>query len=206
MENVCHVYNRSICEFIIFRNDNEFLRMAETMRYYQYEKPPIKFSRHVMGSDMPSPVRCGIGQGEKRVDVLAYCIMPTHIHFLLSELKENGISDFTHDTLSSYSHYFNTKYERKGPLWESRSKRAQIKTDEQLLHTTRYIHLNPTTAHLVKMPEDWLFSSYGEYIGLVPNDKKICTIKNSLLEINPDSYKKFVEERIDYQKELARLK
>ena len=105
--------------------------------------------------------------------------------------------------LKSYSKYFNKKYKRKGPLWETRFKNVHVDTDEQLLHLTRYIHLNPVTALLVKKPEDWNFSSYKEYLRESP--RKICEFEE-FIPIEKNEYKLFVEERIDYQKELAKIK
>ncbi len=78
--------------------------------------------------------------------------MPTHIHLILKQLKEDGISAYMSKILNSYTCYFNRRTKRKGPLWESRFKRVEVTSDEQLLHLTRYIHLNPVTAHIVEEP------------------------------------------------------
>ena len=66
--------------------------------------------------------------------------------------------------LNSYTRYFNEKIKRKGPLWEGRFKKVLVNSDEQLLHLTRYVHLNPVSAGIVEKPEDWPCSSYREYI------------------------------------------
>jgi putative transposase len=142
---------------------------------------------------------------ERLVQIIAYCIMPTHLHLILKQLKENGISTFIGNVLNSYSRYFNTKYRRKGPLWEGKFKNVLVKTDEQLLHLTRYIHLNPSTAFLVDRPEEWLASSYQEYLLKVNNIERICKFED-VLEIEPSSYRKFIEDRISYQRELAVIK
>ena len=107
--------------------------------------------------------------------------------------------------LNSYSRYFNLKHRRKGPLWEGRFKRILVRNDEQLLHLTRYIHLNPTTSYLVNRPEEWNWSSFKEYIRDASANDGICGYSN-VLDINPSSYKKFVEDRISYQRELAKIK
>ena len=78
------------------------------------------------------------------------------------------------DILNSYSRYFNTKQKRKGPLWEGRFENVLIKTDEQLLHLTRYIHLNPVTAYLVDQAKDWQASSYNEYLENSDFNECIC--------------------------------
>ena len=54
------------------------------------------------------------------VEIIAYCIMPTHFHLVVKQLKEDGISFFIQQILNSYSRYFNIKTKRKGPLWEGR--------------------------------------------------------------------------------------
>ncbi|MFH1855789.1 MAG: transposase [Candidatus Omnitrophota bacterium] len=53
---------------------------------------------------------------EKAIEIIAYCLMPTHLHLMLKQLKDNAISDFMRKLLNSYSRYFNVKYKRKGTL------------------------------------------------------------------------------------------
>lgn len=198
---IYHICTKSISKFIVFNTDVEFQRMLDTTAFYMKENQPCKFS------DLPKPA-LGIGltfpnAGLGMVDIFAYCIMPTHIHLLLKQLKEHGISRFMNLILKSYSKYFNVKHNRKGPLWEGRFKKVLVETDEQLLHLTRYIHLNPVTAHLVDKPEDWKWSSYQEYI--FRKNESIYRY-NDVLDVKPDSYKIFVENRISYQRELAKIK
>lgn len=91
-----------------------------------------------------------------------------------------------------------------GPLWEGRFKSVIITSSDILLHVTRYIHLNPVTACLVDDPVLWQGSSYKEYI-ISGMNEGICSFRDTI-EMKPDTYKKFVEERADYQRELARIK
>ena len=90
-------------------------------------------------------------------------------------------------------------------MWESRFKSVVVTTDEQLLHLTRYVHLNPTTANLVNEPHDWNFSSYREFIDEIQVEEKVCNYSKSL-NIDTEEYKEFVSSRIDIQQELARMK
>ncbi len=121
--------------------------------------------------------------------------MPTHLHLILAQLKDEGISLFMQNLLNSYTRYFNVKNERVGPLWQGRFKSILIQSDEQLLHLTRYIHLNPTSQNLVEKPEDWKYSSSNEY--LWREDDVLCNFKENI-KIDPNPYRKFVEERQDY--------
>jgi len=211
---IYHVFNKSIAEYKIFNNNPEFLRMINIICYYQKEKPAIKFSDFIRSPeakrDYPKsmdhfpPRRWERGNKEKLVEIIAYCIMPTHLHLTLKQLKENGVSTFMSNILNSYARYFNTKHERKGPLWEGRFKSVLVETDEQLLHLTRYIHLNPATACLVDKPEEWPVSSYREYLSST-DSSRLCKY-DDILDIEPKDYKEFVEDRISYQRESAKIK
>jgi putative transposase len=200
-----HIFTRSIANFQIFNNENEFLRMLGVICYYQRAKPEIKFSKFIqLGQEFQfNRKECFSGK-DKLVEIVAYCFMPTHLHLILKQLKENGISIFMNHVLNSYTRYFNTKHGRKGPLWEARFKSVLVESDEYLIHLTRYIHLNPATAMLVDKPENWKFSSYQEYLSAAHTDK-ICKY-DELLDVIPYSYKSFVEDRISYQQELAKIK
>lgn len=199
-----HIFTKSIAGYNIFRSEEDYSRMKEMIKYYSFDKPPIKFSTF---QKIASTKNISLLKGSKSrnvmVDVIAYCIMPTHIHFILAQLTENGISQYMKNLLNSYTRYFNIKNKRKGPLWQGRFKSVLVETDEQLLHLTRYIHLNPTSENLVNRPEHWLYSSYNEYI----SNKKtsICNF-SKYIEINPLSYKDFVESQQDYQRQLAEIK
>jgi putative transposase len=206
---IYHIFNKSIAEFNIFNNTSEFLRMLNVIRYYQMEKPLIKFSDFLRSSrvqlgdvNISFPDR---SNKEKLVEIIAYCLMPTHIHLILKQLKESSISIFMNHILNSYTRYFNIRHKRKGPLWEGRFKNILVTTDEQLIHITRYVHLNPVTAYLVDKPEKWPASSYREYLLKVNEMDKICKY-DEILNIDQISYKDFVEDRISYQRELAKIK
>jgi len=202
-----HICTKSISGFKIFNTDKEFQRMLDTMVFYTMAKTPCKFSSFLTTSKPASELGsdAGLEVDEKIVKIIAYCLMPTHIHLILKQLKEEGISRYMNLILKSYSRYFNIRHRRKGPLWEARFRGITVNTDEQLLHLTRYIHLNPVTAYLVNKSEEWKFSSYCEYIGLIDKDKKTCDFSDCL-DINVLLYRSFVDDQVAYQRELARIK
>ena len=204
IDEVYHVFNKSIAGFTIFNNACEYSRMLQVIQYYQRNKPSLRFSKFiqvpiVQASDINNHVK------EKLVEIIAYCLMPTHIHLILKQLKEKGISIFMSNILNSCTRYFNIRHKRKGPLWEGRFKNVLVDSDEQLLHLTRYIHLNTVTAYLVEKPEDWQESSYREYLLESDNNNRICKY-NNILDITPNSYRRFVEDQISYQRELSKIK
>jgi putative transposase len=128
------------------------------------------------------------------VDVIAYCLMPTHYHLLVRP-SLNNLSEMMRSLLISYSKAMNKRYNRVGTLFQGGFKTAHINRDENLLHLSRYIHLNPVKAGLVKLPEDWQYSSYLEFIekrqGTLPKPDIILR-QFSLI----DEYRAFVESGI----------
>jgi len=204
--NQCyHVFNKSIAGFRIFLNHHEYSRMLKTLSYYQRERVLIPFSEFLSLTDLPNPRRdqsrglCG-DETEKLVDIIAYCLMPTHFHLILRQKKDRGISAFTGRVLNSYTRYFNIKHQRKGPLWQGPFKNVLIDSDRQLCHLTRYLHLNPVAASLVKWPEQWRYSSYREYLNQ-KSELQMCHTED-VLNITLMDYRTFVNGHIGYQKEL----
>ena len=200
---VYHVFSKSIAEFKVFNSDTDFSRIIDVISYYQKEKPSLSFSNNI--KIKKNSLKQDLSKRDKLIEIIAYCIMPTHLHLVLKQVKDKGIATFMSNILNSYSRYFNIKHSRKGPLWAGRFQRVLVETNEQLLHLTRYVHLNPVSAYLVNNPEDWLASSYREYIFKNIGKTALCEY-NGVLEIESKSYEKFVESRISYQRELTKIK
>lgn len=199
-----HIYTRSIAGFEIFRSQDLFQRFLDTVIYYNNFSRRLRYSKYVSLSPEARERVDQRSSVDPVVQIIAYCIMPTHIHLALKQVKDGGISYFMKNVLDSFSRYFNTSHNRKGPLWESRFKNVLVDSDEQLLHLTRYIHLNPSSASLVSRPEDWKYSSYNEYVE-EKTDKAVC-IREGLLDISPIAYRSFVKRRISYQRSLSVIK
>ncbi len=202
---IYHVFSRTIAKFKIFHNECEYLRMKRMIDYYRYKSRDISFSKFNRSLDAAKNIKRRGASSKKTVKIIAYCFMPTHVHLVLKQMVDNGISNFMNNMLNSYTRYFNKKYNRKGPLWESRFKKNLVESDEQLLHLTRYVHLNPVTACLVENPLDWEPSSYREYISFDANAEKICEYSD-VVKITPKVYQNFVTDRVSYQRELAKIK
>ena len=77
------------------------------------------------------------------VEILAYCLMANHFHIFVYQKEVPYLEKFMRSLMTSYSRYFNLKYKRTGPVFESRYKAKRIDDDAYLHHITRYIHLNP---------------------------------------------------------------
>ena len=181
--------------------------MLEVLKLYQFSNFKYRYSKFTeLESKLQNDIWLKISAENKRlVEILAYCLMPTHIHLILKQIIKNGITKYMARVLNSYSRYFNLIHKRIGPLWSGRFKSVLVDTDEQLLHLTRYIHLNPTSAGMSAKPEDWLFSSYREYINLLHKEDNLCRFGDRL-DISPEKYQRFVDNQQDYQKKLSQIK
>ncbi len=200
-----HTFTKSIAGFSVFRSDSDYQRMLGLLEFYKIEKPPTKYSRFMELKDREIFHQRFCADKEPLVDLIAYCLMPTHLHLILVELKEKGVSIYMANVLNSYTRYFNLRINRKGPLWQSRFKRVEIKDNEQLYHLTRYVHLNPVSDNLVESPEEWRYSSYREFIELIDEKDGICNFRK-YMDIKPEDYREFVLSRVEHQKEISRIK
>ena len=204
-----HIFTKSIAGYVIFNTIFDYERFIFSLKYYQKDRK-VSFSTYLKSFKSPNSIVPKIqnlynDSNGNILNIIAYCIMPTHIHLILKQLKENKITIFMNNILNSYSRYFNLKIKRKGPLWEGRFKNVLVESDEQLLHLTRYIHLNPVTAYLVEKPELWKHSSYQEYLCKIDRKKSLCDFEN-IIDIKPMEYKKFVDDNISLQRELSKVK
>ena len=98
---------------------------------------------------------------------------------------------------TSYTKYINLNLHRTGHLFEYAFKAKHIETEEQLLHVSRYIHLNPRLANLVHSVQDYEWSSFPEYL----NHRPLQFIKpdDILIHFSDSSaYKRFVLDQIEY--------
>ena len=197
-----HLCNKSIANYGIFKDPINAQRFIETLDYYNSIDYKVKYSL-AKENKLYNYQNLLIPKNSSIIKVLTYSIMPDHYHLVTKVMQSDLISKYISDVENSFTHFFNKKFKRKGPLWQSRFRSILIKTNEQLLHVIRYVCVNPTTSNLVEKPEDWHFSSYKDTI---TNPK--C-LKQYLAEIfikNPRSFKKFVEDNIDYQKKLKLIK
>lgn len=205
---IYHTYNRGVEKRPIFLIRKDYLRFIALINYYRFANCPIKFS-HFKGLSVEKREKILIrleGKSKKLVDIIAFCLMQNHVHFLLRQLQDNGISKFMAKTTNGFSHYFNLRHERVGHLFQGNFGAVRIENEEQLLHVSRYIHLNPASSYLIKIEniDDYEYSSFPEYV----NEKiGFCNTKEILSYFKSrDDYKKFVYDHADHTKQLENIK
>lgn len=192
-----HIFNRGVAKMPIFNNAFDYKHFLSTILYYQVDGPKPRFSFF-------RNKRISLEKNGKIVDIVCYCLMPNHFHFLLRQKKENGITEFISKTSNSYTRYFNVKNKRVGPLLQGEFKSVYVESNEQLLHLSRYIHLNPLIGYVTKNITNYEWSSYQEYLGL---GGKIYS-KDVILEQfrSRDDYEQFILDQVGYVRELEFIK
>lgn len=165
-----HIYNRGNNKQNVFLEEDDYLFYLKKLR-----KSKNKYN----------------------IGVLCYCLMPNHIHLILSQNTEVPISKFMLSLHTSYSLYFNRKYDKVGHLFQGRFGQKIIDKDEYLLQVSSYVHLNPIKDGLVERLDSYQWSSYPDYIGL--REGTLCDKELVLYGATPEKYKKITEEQIKEQ-------
>ncbi|MBI4096255.1 MAG: transposase [Candidatus Levybacteria bacterium] len=205
---VYHIFNRGVEKRPTFTDKRELDRGIRTLDFYRFANLPLKLSKFMVlpESERMEFVKKIHGENQKLVEILCYCLMPNHFHFLVKQIRENGVSIFAANFTNSYTKYFNTKHERVGSLFQGPFKAVRVESDEQLMHVSRYIHLNPVSSFLIKPEqlEDYQWSSYPEYVGNSFND---VADKKLVLDMfsSKEKYRQFVMDQVGYMKELEQI-
>lgn len=103
-------------------------------------------------------------KGEARVDILAYCLMPNHIHAVAVPRNESGLARLFGPAHQRYARRVNKRRDWRGHLWQERFYSC-VMEEGHLLAAVRYIELNPVRAGLCNRPNDWPWSSFHVHIG-----------------------------------------
>lgn len=194
-----HVYSRGTDRRLTYYDDSDRERFVRGMiAFNDAGRTRVELSRFKC---YPSP------SANPLVDVLSYTLMPNHHHLLLRQNVDNGAALFMQRLGAGYACYFNRRYGRTGCLWESEYKAVRIENDAQMLHISRYIHLNPLKLYYpnwkaegVPSWEDanrrlklYKWSSYPHFLGLI-NDAAINNSYVLTLFKGPQDYEKFMQE------------
>ncbi len=208
-EGIYHVFNRGVNSQKIFNSDRDYFQFLDRTKYYQNQNLSVGYSQL---NDLSLAVRGDLlaelsRRGKVLIDIIAFCLMPNHFHFLLKQKVENGISKYISNLTNSYTRHYNIKRKRVGPIFQGKFKAVEVSTDEQILHLSRYIHLNPYPAGVVENLKELFKYSYSSLPEYVNHQKGICHADIVLSQFQgKSSYKKFVTDQADYQRNLQLIK
>ena len=120
--------------------------------------------------------------------ILAWCLMPTHFHFVLWPYRDGDLSRWMHWLLTAHVHQHRRRHNTVGRIWQGRFKAPPIQQDHHLLTVLRYVERNPLRSRLVDCAEDWCWSSLR---ARVTNSGSLLTASPVLL---PKNWRELVNE------------
>lgn len=186
--NLYHVYNQENNKQIIFSCEEDYIVFLRMVRKYI------------------SPC----------AEIIAYCLMPNHFHFLIytddrvdANIKQGGLlidplTNGFRKLLSGYARIYNKNYNKTGSLFRQKTKynclsdtttsTLKASAHDYYFNCFHYIHQNPLRAGLVSRLEDWEYSSFKDY-ALLRNG----TLCNKELAVKYCSYNPLVFLKTSYQ-------
>ena len=179
-----HIFNRGNEKTNIFLDKDDFSFFL--LRLRQNLQPSDKEKKTCRNRFLP----------EGSFSLVCYCLMPNHFHLLLRQNNDLRTGTLISRICTSYSSYFNKKYRRIGHLFQDKFKQTIIDNNEYLVWVSAYIHQNPKVAGIVKIPEDYLWSSYS---GFISADNNLLCDDRIIIDQFGDrkEYKKFVDSSYD---------
>ncbi len=223
---IYHIVIRGIDDNLIFKNTDDYYRgifsiyefnttELITIRARRKARNEIKKILKKTNRDRV-PV---VDNRDKLVEILCFYFMPNHIHLLVRQIKNNGITQFMRKLGAGYGGYFNRKYGRKGYLFQNRFVAVHIKTNEQFKNVFVYIHTNGISLvepkwkeegvknpkRIIKFLENYKWSSYPDYIG--KKNFPSVTDRDLLLKVmgGGKGCREFVENWVKYKGEIKDL-
>ena len=185
-ESFYHVYSRGVAKQTVFLDDQDYTKFIGLLKRY-LDKATKKRSNRSLYPDY-----------NDRVDLLAYCLMPNHIHLLLYQRDADGMALLMKSVMTSYGMYFNRKYDRVGPVFQGRYRASRISQDNYLYHISRYIHLNP---------RDWETYPYSSLKYYMSEASADWVKPDRVLELFPNTkkYLEFIRDYEGYKSSLAEI-
>jgi len=201
---IYHVYNRSVANEEVFNSPKNIKRALDLISYYKCSNK-LRFSFFTK-LDEESKSYYLETNNNPLVEIYAYCLMPNHFHLLLKQLSDNGIEKFVGNFQNAFAKYYNIRKRRFGALFQRPFKAKHISSDEELLHLSRYIHLNPVTSFLTRFEDlkNSPITSLPAYLGKSNRFTNIKVIVNIIK--TQEKYLKFLEDQIDYQRKLSKIR
>ncbi|MCW5736298.1 MAG: transposase [Enhydrobacter sp.] len=94
-----------------------------------------------------------------RYRLLAWCIMPNHVHTVIELLQGHRLGSVLHSWKSFTANKANAIIGRTGAFWHDDYFDRYMRDENHLQRTIDYVERNPLTAKLVDLPRNWRWSS-----------------------------------------------
>ncbi|MCK5591915.1 MAG: transposase [Candidatus Pacebacteria bacterium] len=198
-----HVYNRGVDKREIFQDEKDYLKFLRNLKDFNNKS---YYEQRIQELESKKERGSFLFRKDKTVSIVAYSLLPNHYHLILKQLKDNGISNFMHKVGTSFTNFFNKKYNRSGRLFQGPYKTIHVNDNNYLLWLSGYVNGN-VEIHRIEKTKNYKWSSFNSFIekgrNEILNDKDIILSQFK----NSRDYKIFVDEVIkDSRKRKETLK
>jgi putative transposase len=189
-DEIYHLYTRGVEKRDVFLSDRDRDRFV-LLLHASNRKLPVRMD-NLLRREQGEPL-LRVPEGEALVDISAYALMPNHIHLLIRERQKGNVSKFMLKLMTGYSMYFNTRYERSGPLFTRPFRSRHIDSDDYLRWAFAYITLNPLdllqhdwktcgieNARAAAFLRNYKYSSFPDYFSSSRTESRILTPLQSI--------------------------
>ena len=221
---VYHIVIRAIDGIKLFQDKQDYLRMIHDLFEFNdinsvLSNFRVNYSRraNVTRKDLVTLTERLSRKRKLLVEILAFCLMPNHVHLVIRQVQNDGISKFM-QKLGGYVLYFNKKYDRKGHLFQNKFQAVHIRTNDQLRTVFVYVHSNPIAIifpgwkekgiedfkKAVDFIENYKWSSYLDYLG--KSNFPSITNREFFKKVIGDAKecREFVNDWLKYKREISK--
>src|SRR3972149_3867375 len=220
---IYHIYTRGVEKRKIFLNDHDYFRsilffdLRNKKNNFQVSSW-VKKKNGKKGKPKLSDLYelFKLPRRDTLVSIGVFSLMPNHIHLLLKEKEEGGISKFMGKYLTSLSMYFNVKNKRSGPLFTRPFRAQHVDNDRYLKYLFAYIPLNPVKLiepkwkeegikdfkKVKKYLEDYKYSSYLDHLGKDRLEKNILNLDDFPDYFSDSSFDAFINDWLTLKDEF----
>ena len=206
-----HIYNRGVEKRVIFIDKYDYQRFVELLFLVNtHHAIDLRSIHDEIGSVYD------FDRGEPLLAIGAYCLMPNHFHLLVTPIAEDGVSLFMSKLCTSYSMYFNKKYQRNGTLFQGRYKAEWADSDQYLKYLFAYIHLNPVklidstwkeegikdAAKAYAFAASFQYSSLSDYLSLRLKTRDVLSMRSEAKILNSTKFPNYFQILAQQEKEL----
>lgn len=158
-----HVYNRGVDKRDIFTNKADLERFILSVKEFNTIKPIGSIKDLEYKNKFNNKADSDVGRPNPLVSIVCFCFNPNHIHFIIKQEVDGGISEFFKRLFGGYTKYFNLIHNRNGALFQGRFKSKLINEDSYFLKIRPYVHLNYMVHDIPSDKLNLIYSSEKEY-------------------------------------------
>lgn len=206
-DEIYHIFNRSVGNEILNRSKYDLNRFIELIDFYRFPQE-IRYSYFDnLNIEKRTEYKLSLQKKKPLVEIFCYSFMPNHYHFELKQVQDNGIKIFVSNFQNGFAKYYNAKNQRHGSVFTHPFRAKWIETDDEFIHVSRYIHLNPVTSFIVKFEQLHSDPSTSFPYYITEKENNLINTKPILDLIGSrEKYADFIKDRVTYQQELNKIK